>query len=73
MHSGNIRGVKSYKYGCLNMDMERKREQCISHKVHFEFWQCGTHMIKDGKKKCLRRVQEKEQEGTVYKLWKQYY
>lgn len=25
------------------------REQCISHKVHFEFRQCGTHFIKDGK------------------------
>jgi len=25
------------------------REQCISHDVHFEFRQCGTHFIKDGK------------------------
>lgn len=25
------------------------REQCISHNVHFEFRQCGTHFIKDGK------------------------
>ena len=25
------------------------REQCISHEVHFEFRQCGTHFIKDGK------------------------
>ncbi len=25
------------------------REQCISHNVSFEFRQCGTHFIKDGK------------------------
>lgn len=25
------------------------REQCISRNVHFEFRQCGTHFIKDGK------------------------
>ena len=25
------------------------REQCITHKAHFEFRQCGTHLIKDGK------------------------
>lgn len=25
------------------------REQCILHKVHFEFRQCGTHFIKDGR------------------------
>ncbi len=25
------------------------REQCIAHKTHFEFRQCGTHFIKDGK------------------------
>lgn len=25
------------------------REQCVSHHVHFEFRQCGTHFIKDGK------------------------
>ena len=25
------------------------REQCIAHNVHFEFRQCGTHFIKDGK------------------------
>lgn len=25
------------------------REQCVSHNVHFEFRQCGTHFIKDGK------------------------
>lgn len=25
------------------------RQQCISHNVHFEFRQCGTHFIKDGK------------------------
>ena len=25
------------------------REQCIAHHVHFEFRQCGTHFIKDGK------------------------
>ena len=29
------------------------REQCIAHKVHFEFRQCGTHFIKDGKKYVL--------------------
>lgn len=25
------------------------REQCVSHNVHFEFRQCGTHFVKDGK------------------------
>ncbi len=25
------------------------REQCIQKKVNFEFRQCGTHFIKDGK------------------------
>lgn len=25
------------------------RKQCIARKVHFEFRQCGTHFIKDGK------------------------
>ena len=25
------------------------REQCIRQGVHFEFRQCGTHFIKDGK------------------------
>lgn len=25
------------------------REQCIAHQVHFEFRQCGTYFIKDGK------------------------
>lgn len=25
------------------------REQCIGKKVNFEFRQCGTHFIKDGK------------------------
>ena len=29
------------------------REQCIAHKVHFEFRQCGTHFIKDGKSYTL--------------------
>lgn len=29
------------------------REQCIAHKVHFEFRQCGTHFIKDGKNYTL--------------------
>lgn len=25
------------------------REQCLRQQVHFEFRQCGTHFIKDGK------------------------
>ncbi|MBP3475094.1 MAG: DUF5131 family protein [Lachnospiraceae bacterium] len=25
------------------------REQCVAHDVHFEFRQCGTHFIKEGK------------------------
>lgn len=25
------------------------REQCVSHNVRFEFRQCGTHFVKDGK------------------------
>ena len=29
------------------------RQQCISHNVHFEFRQCGTHFIKDGKSYTL--------------------
>lgn len=29
------------------------REQCISKDVHFEFRQCGTHFIKDGKSYTL--------------------
>ena len=29
------------------------REQCISHNVRFEFRQCGTHFIKDGKQYTL--------------------
>ncbi len=29
------------------------REQCIARKVHFEFQQCRTHFIKDGKSYTL--------------------
>ncbi len=29
------------------------REQCITRNVHFEFRQCGTHFIKDGKRYTL--------------------
>ncbi len=29
------------------------RNQCIDHDVHFEFRQCGTHFIKDGKSYTL--------------------
>lgn len=29
------------------------REQCIAQNVHFEFRQCGTHFIKDGKSYTL--------------------
>ena len=29
------------------------REQCINKDVHFEFRQCGTHFIKDGKEYML--------------------
>ena len=29
------------------------REQCIARKVHFEFRQCGTHFIKDGRRYTL--------------------
>lgn len=29
------------------------RQQCVSHNVHFEFRQCGTHFIKDGKSYTL--------------------
>ncbi len=32
----------------------RIREQCVSKKVHFNFRQCGTHFIKDGKTYTLR-------------------
>ena len=30
------------------------REQCIRQKVHFQFRQCGTHFIKDGKNYTLQ-------------------
>ena len=30
------------------------REQCIQKKVNFEFRQCGTHFIKDGKKYTIQ-------------------
>ena len=30
------------------------REQCIRKKVNFEFRQCGTHFIKDGKNYTIR-------------------
>ena len=29
------------------------REQCLAHHAHFEFRQCGTHFIKDGKSYTL--------------------
>ena len=29
------------------------RQQCVSHNVHFEFRQCGTYFIKDGKRYTL--------------------
>ncbi|MDQ2086225.1 DUF5131 family protein [Herbivorax sp. ANBcel31] len=29
------------------------REQCIEKNVHFQFRQCGTHFVKDGKTYCL--------------------
>ncbi len=29
------------------------REQCVKNNVHFEFRQCGTHFIKDGKSYTL--------------------
>ncbi len=29
------------------------REQCVSHNVNFEFRQCGTHFVKDGKQYTL--------------------
>ena len=29
------------------------REECIKRNVHFEFRQCGTHFIKDGKNYTL--------------------
>lgn len=30
------------------------REQCVEKKVHFQFRQCGTHFIKDGKNYTLK-------------------
>lgn len=44
-------GGESDKYArVLNYDWVLKiREQCLQNKVHFEFRQCGTHFIKDGK------------------------
>lgn len=39
----------------LNYDwVLQVRQQCILHNVHFEFRQCGTHFIKDGKKYTLK-------------------
>lgn len=30
------------------------REQCMKHEVSFQFRQCGTHFIKDGKQYTLK-------------------
>ncbi len=40
----------------LNYDWVLKiREQCIRQNVHFQFRQCGTHFIKDGKTYTIRK------------------
>lgn len=36
-----------------NVRVLQIRQQCMSNNVHFEFRQCGTHFIKDGKSYTL--------------------
>lgn len=45
-----VGGESDYNARELNYDWVLSiREQCINEKVNFEFRQCGTHFIKDGK------------------------
>lgn len=45
-----VGGESDYNARYLNYDWVLSiREQCIRHNVRFEFRQCGTHFIKDGK------------------------
>ena len=55
-------GYDNVPVGCTVENQDRAdyrpsiREQCIAHKVHFEFRQCGTYFIKDGKNTPCPRV-----------------
>lgn len=45
-----VGGESDYNARVLNYDWVLSiRQQCIEREVHFEFRQCGTHFIKDGK------------------------
>lgn len=45
-----VGGESDYNARILNYDWVLSiRQQCIEREVHFEFRQCGTHFIKDGK------------------------
>lgn len=49
-----VGGESDYNARALRYDWVLKiREQCIENNVSFEFRQCGTHFIKDGKKYTL--------------------
>lgn len=49
-----VGGESDYHARPLNYDWVLSiRDQCVRKDVHFEFRQCGTHFIKDGKKYTL--------------------
>ncbi len=49
-----VGGESDYNARPLNFDWVLSlREQCINTNTHFEFRQCGTHFIKDGKSYTL--------------------
>jgi len=49
-----VGGESDFNARVLNYDWVLSiREQCIKNDVHFEFRQCGTHFIKDGKSYTL--------------------
>lgn len=50
-----VGGESDYYARPLNYDWVLDiREQCVKKDVHFEFRQCGTHFIKDGKQYKLQ-------------------
>lgn len=49
-----VGGESDYNARPLNYDWVLSiRQQCINQDVHFEFRQCGTHFVKDGKEYTL--------------------
>ncbi|MDR0515788.1 MAG: hypothetical protein LBH25_01940 [Fibromonadaceae bacterium] len=50
-----IEEADSWRNECWQMIKERSDlKQCISKKVSFDFRQCGTHFIKNGKKYVIQ-------------------